>query len=106
VAARPAEHGSVAVGDPPPAAEGLHLDDGRGRSGAGRTWPSAPIHAARPSATPRSGLLQLRWSSLGRAVATRSSVHLGHVEPFTRSLSRLVRSGRRLHRRLGYDGAC
>jgi hypothetical protein len=33
VAARPAVHGSVAVGDPPPAAEGLHLDDGRGRSG-------------------------------------------------------------------------
>jgi hypothetical protein len=60
VAARPAEHGSVAVGDPPPAAEGLHLDDGRGpdcfNSGGRRSgvpWPrvrpsiwamSSPLH--------------------------------------------------------------
>jgi hypothetical protein len=33
VAARPAEHGSVAVGDPLPAAEGLHLDMAEGGAG-------------------------------------------------------------------------
>ena len=106
VAARPAEYGSVAVGDRHRQPRVCTLTMAEGGAGGRADVALRSVHAARPSATPRSGLLQLWWSSLGRAVATRSPVHLGHVEPFTRSLSASVRSGLRLHRRLDHDGAC